>query len=104
MATTRRGSAGKRRARTVFALGLVVFMTMTGIVIWRRSVGIAVSKQSNALESELRMIKSQHDLLDQQLREALERRRVVPEAERRLGLHVATDAQTRTIADSSTVP
>ncbi len=79
-------------------------MLMTGIVIWRRSVGIAVSKQSDTLESELRMIKSQHDLLDQQLREAIERRRVVPEAERRLGLHVATDAQTRTIADSASVP
>jgi hypothetical protein len=102
MAQARR--AGKRRGRTVFALGLLAFMTITGIVIWRRSVGIAVSKQSNALEGELRMIKSQHDLLEQQLREALERRRVVAEAERRLGLHVATDAQTRTIADSSTVP
>jgi hypothetical protein len=88
----------------VFALGLVVFMTVTGVVIWRRSVGIAASKQSDAMESELRLIKSQRDLLEQQMREALERRRVVADAERRLGLHVATDAQTRTIADSAVVP
>jgi Na+/H+ antiporter NhaD/arsenite permease-like protein len=104
MAQARRSSRGKRRGRAVFALGLIVFMTVTGVVIWRRSVGIAVSKQSNAMESELRMIKSQRDLLEQQMREALERRRVVSDAERRLGLHVATDAQTRTIADSAVVP
>ena len=82
MATARRRARGPMRGRTKFALGLVVLMSVAAVVIWRRSEGNGLAKEVLAMNRELISI----------------------DAERRLGMHVATEGQTRTLTDSSSVP
>ncbi len=104
MATARRRTRGPMRGRTKFALGLVVLMSVAAVVIWRRSEGIALAKEVRDMNRELISIDAERRIIERNLREAMGRQRVVSEAERRLGMHVATEGQTRTLADSASVP
>lgn len=92
------------RGRTKFALGLVLFMSMAAVVIWRRSEGVALSKDVRDMNREIIAIDAERRIVERNLREAMGRQRVVTDAGRRLGLHVATEGQTRVLADSSGVP
>ena len=92
------------RGRTKFALGLVVLMSVAAVVIWRRSEGNGLAKEVLAMNRELISIDAERRIIERNLREAVGRQRVVSEAERRLGMHVATEGQTRTLTDSSSVP
>ncbi len=92
------------RGRTTFALGLALFMSVTALVIWRRSTGVALIREGAALEKQLAALRSDRALLERNLRDAMSRQRVVPEAERTLGMHVATEAQTRAITGPDRVP
>ena len=103
MATARRRTRGPMRGRTKFALGLVVLMSVSAVVIWRRSEGIALAKEVRDMNRELISIDAERRIIERNLREAMGRQRVVSEAERRLGMHVATEGQTRTLADSASV-
>ncbi len=104
MATARRHAHTPLRGRTTFALGLVLFMSVTALVIWRRSTGVALVREGAALETQLASLRSDRALLERNLRDAMSSQRVVPEAERRLGMHVATEVQTRTLAEPAGVP
>ena len=104
MATARRRARGPMRGRTKFALGLVVLMSVAAVVIWRRSEGNALAKEVRDMNRELISIDAERRIIERNLREAVGRQRVVSEAERRLGMHVATEGQTRTVTDSSSVP
>ena len=98
--TTRRSARGPLKGRVWVAIGLSVFVVVASIVVWRRSVGVATARDMRRLSDRQRALVSEKTTLDRDIRSAMARSRVIGEAERRLGLHVATDAQTRMLSDS----
>ncbi len=82
------------------AIGLLVFVVVAALVVWRRSEGVKVARDMRRLADTQRALVSERLTLERDIRRAKSRARVVSEAERRLGLHVATDAQTRLLSDS----
>lgn len=100
MATVKRTTRSAAGSRTRVALGLLLFVVVASLVVWRRALGASTERQIGALETERRSLASARALLENELRDATSRRRIVAEAERRLGMHVATDAQTRNLADT----
>jgi hypothetical protein len=79
------------------AIGLGAFVVVTAIVVWRRSVGVATAREMRTMETERRMLASQKESLEHARRTAVSRATVIREAEQRLGLHVAGEAQTRSL-------
>ena len=73
---------------------------VASMVVWRRSVGVAAARDMRRMSEVQRGLLSEKTTLERDIRAAMARRRVIAEAERRLGLHVATDAQTRILSDS----
>jgi Flp pilus assembly protein TadB len=101
---TRRTSArGPLKGRAVVAIGLAVFVVVTAAAVWRRSTGHATERAMNRLHAEQRTLRAEQQTLENDLRRATSRRMVVEEAERRLGMHVATEAQTRLLPASGAV-
>ncbi|WP_337170883.1 hypothetical protein [Gemmatimonas aurantiaca] len=98
MAATRR-SKRALAGRSLVAIALGVFVVVTALVVWRRSVGVGTAREMQRLEAERRALRSERVTLENDLRRAMSRRQVVQEAERRLGMHVATEAQTRFLAE-----
>jgi hypothetical protein len=98
--TTRRSPRGPLKGRAWIAIGLGVFMVVASLVVWRRSVGVATARDMRRLSDRQRALIAEKTTLDRDIRSATSRSRVIAEAERRLGLHVATDAQTRMLSDS----
>jgi hypothetical protein len=88
------------RGRSLVALGLLAFVSVTSLVIWRRSVGVSTAKAIRDATITKRNLESQKVTLERDIRNAQTRQAVVGEAERRLGLHVASDSQTRVIVES----
>ncbi len=103
MATARRKARTPMRGRTTFALALVLFMALTALAIWRRNTGSTLNLRIQALEKEKNMLESRRKTLEKDIRDATGRERVVAQAEKKLGLHVASDAQTRTISDADSL-
>jgi hypothetical protein len=81
--------------RAMVALGLAAFLVVATIVVWRRSEGTRVARQMRVLEQERRALLSQQKSLENALRVAEGRPAVVTEAERRLGMRLPSEAQTR---------
>ncbi len=98
--TTRRSPRGPLKGRAWIAIGLGVFVVVASLVVWRRGVGVATARDMRRLSDRQRALLSEKTTLDRDIRSAMSRSRVISEAERRLGLHVATDAQTRMLSDS----
>lgn len=98
--TPRRSPRGPLKGRAWIAIGLGVFVVVASLVVWRRSVGVATARDMRRLSDRQRALISEKTTLDRDIRSAMARSRVIAEAERRLGLHVATDAQTRMLSDS----
>ncbi len=96
----RRTPRGPMKGRAWVAIGLGVFVVIASLVVWRRSVGVATARDMRRLTDRQRALMSEKTTLDRDIRRAMARSRVIGEAERRLGLHVATDAQTRMLSDS----
>ena len=92
---------GPLKGRSLVAIGLAVFITVAVIVVWRRSVGVGNSMEMATLERQKRVLVSQVTTLHSQIENASSRSQIVAAAEKRLGLHVATELQRRTIGDSS---
>lgn len=86
------------------ALGLVGFMVVASFVVWRRSVGVSTANAMSALSLERRSLETERTTLLRNLETAKSRTRVIAEAERRLGLHVASDSQTRVVAPQGPTP
>ncbi len=93
----------KRKAvkRSTIAIGLVAFLVITFVVVWRRSVGVANGRQIARMETRRRELETEIKSLQRDIRDASSNRVVVSEAERSLGMHVATDAQVRTVTRSA---
>ena len=98
--TTRRSSRGPLKGRAWVAIGLGVFLMVASLVVWRRGVGAATARDMRRLSDRQRALIAEKTTLDRDIRSAMARSRVIAEAERRLGLHVATDAQTRLLSDA----
>ena len=98
--TTRRSLRGPLKGRAWIAIGLGVFLVVASLVVWRRGVGAATARDMRRLSDRQRALVAEKTTLDRDIRSAMARSRVIVEAERRLGLHVATDAQTRMLSDS----
>ncbi|HYW30803.1 MAG TPA: hypothetical protein VE869_04790 [Gemmatimonas sp.] len=98
MATRRR--RGPVKGRVLVAWGLLLFLVVATVVVWRRSIGVVTQQEIRALEREKAMLLSTRTILQKEVQEASSRVKVIAAAERRLGLHVATGFQTRNIADS----
>lgn len=79
------------------AFGLLAFIVITSVVVWRRSVGVANAKSMQQALTDKRTLLSEVDALEGEIRNAQKRERVVSDAERRLGLHVAPESQTRVL-------
>lgn len=79
------------------ALGLLLFLAITSLVVWRRSLGLADAKALRALELERRTLLTERTTLEKEIREAMSGPRVVRDAQRRLGLTVASELQLRTL-------
>jgi hypothetical protein len=99
MATARKRQR-EYKGRSLVFIGLALFISIALVVVWRRSMGVATAREMRLLERDKRALLSERTTLERALREASSRSRVVAAAEKRLGLHVATEAQTRSIADS----
>ena len=104
MATSRAKKRSPLKGRTFVAIGLVAFMTIAGLVVWRRSVGVATAKALGRQDDQRRALLAQIATLQRDISDAQTRRHVVSEAERRLGLHVAPEGQSRVLADPARDP
>jgi hypothetical protein len=100
MAATRASRRMKLKGRSMVAIGLLAFVCIASLVIWRRSVGVATAKAMRDTTALKRNLESERITLERDLRNAQTRQAIVAEAERRLGLHVASDSQSRVIAES----
>jgi hypothetical protein len=104
---TRAKSARRRgplKARSLVAIGLVAFVAVASLVVWRRSVGVSTAKAMRKAEVAKASLETQRTTLKRDIADAQARNRVLAEAQRRLGLHVASDAQSRVLADPTTTP
>ncbi len=101
------GAARRRtpfKGRSLVAIGLLAFMVVTSLVVWRRSVGVSTAKAMRAAQLEKRSLETERMTLKRDIEEAQTRPRIVAEAQRRLGLHVAPDSQTRVLPDAGSPP
>ena len=103
-ATARKRKRGPLKGRALVAIELVLFVSVSMVVVWRRSIGVAGAREMRDLHRVRTALVSQRATLERDLSDATSRSRIVAAAERRLGLHVATESQTRSIADSLGTP
>lgn len=94
MAAARRKTRGPLKGRALVAIGLAVFMVVAITVVWRRGVGVATAREMRKLDMQQRALETERTTLNREISEASSRPRIVSAAEK-LGMHVATDAQTR---------
>lgn len=93
-----RKSTSPRRGRLLVALSLVGLVSIAVLVVWRRTVAVAENRVVRALEARKRELVSARTTLENDISDASSRSRIVPAAERRLGMHVATELEVRNLA------
>jgi hypothetical protein len=72
-------------------LGAFIIVTLT--VVWRRSVGIAESRDIQQLDRKRSDLEGERAHLESELRDITSRQRLGPLVEQRLGMHVPTGQQ-----------
>jgi cell division protein FtsL len=75
------------------ALALLAFVLMAAAVVWRRSFGIARTRELQVLDVRRRQLEAEHAALRSAVRLAASRARIGPAAEQRLGMRVPSDTQ-----------
>ncbi len=90
------------RGRGLIAAGLLLFLVVSAVVVWRRSVGDSTARDMRAAELERRSLETERKTLQGNIELAKTRPHIVGEAQRRLGLHVPSDSQTRLVAEPGT--
>ena len=83
----------KLRGRARIALGLLGFLLVATGVIWRRSVGISAARELQALEERRSELRARSTSLENEIREAASRARLVPIVEQRLQMRTPSDSQ-----------
>ena len=79
------------RGRSVAALLLLGFVLVAMVVIRRRSLGIGQARELRELRRELAQLEAERAGLERDIRDASARARLVPLAERRLGMRFPLD-------------
>jgi len=99
-----RKQRGRLKGRVLVAWGLLLVLGVSSIVIWRRTSGYATAQDIRKLDAEKNNLLSTRTTLRKDIQDANTRDRVIAAAARRLGLTVATEAQTRSLVDTVVVP
>ncbi len=81
------------RGRRTVALFLVGFVVVSSVVIWRRTAGIERARELRDLARERDELLAERARLERDIRDASSRARLVPLAERRLGMHLPADSE-----------
>lgn len=84
---------GVKRGRWIVAGVLIAFVIVSAAVIARRSYGYQEGLELTALERRKASLESERVRLDQEIRDASSRSRLLPIAERRLGMRMPPEAQ-----------
>ena len=85
------------RGRTIVAVSLIGLVGIAAIVIWRRTRAVEEAKFIRDLTAEKRSLNSQKITLISDLATLTNREHIVPAAEKRLGMHVATELEVRNL-------
>jgi cell division protein FtsL len=80
------------RGRWIFAAVLIGFVAVAAAVITRRSYGVAQAGEIKSLTARHAALESDRAQLEAAIREASSRARLMPVAERRLGMHVPDES------------
>jgi cell division protein FtsL len=83
----------KARGRSQVALVLVAFVLVAAGVIWRRSYGIAQSREMRLLDRDRAQLVALRAKLEGDIRTLAGRGTLAPVAEQRLRMHVPHDSQ-----------
>ena len=86
---SRRKGTGRGR----LALALLGFLLVATGVIWRRSYGIARSRDLQELDRRRVQLEARRAQLESEVRDLSSRAKLAPIVERRLQMHVPTDSQ-----------
>ena len=88
----RKRGKGSGRGRLLAAI-LLGFLLMATGVIWRRSYGIARSRDLRDLDRRRMQLEARRAQLESDVRDLSSRARLAPIVEQRLQMHVPTDSQ-----------
>ena len=91
-ASSRKSSKKSGRGRQL-ALVLIGFLLVTTGVIWRRSYGIARSRELTELDKRRVQLEARRAQLESEIRDLSSRARLAPIVEQRLQMHVPADSQ-----------
>lgn len=81
------------RGRSLVALALLGFLLVAGVVVWRRTVGVAESREIATLQKRVVELEAQRARVEGDIRDLASRGRLAPIAERQLGMRVPNDTQ-----------
>jgi len=90
--TSRRSSKKSGRGR-LLAVALFGFLLVATGVIWRRSYGIARSRELTELDKRRVQLEARRAQPESEIRDASSRTRLAPIVAQRLQMHVPTDSQ-----------
>jgi Cell division protein len=91
-ASARKSSKKSGRGR-LLALVLFGFLLVATGVIWRRSYGIARSRELTELDKRRVQLEARRTQIESEIRDASSRARLAPIVEQRLQMHVPADSQ-----------
>ena len=97
MARAARKTRTPLKGRTIVALSLVGLVCLSAIVVWRRTRAVAEAKNIRELTAQKRSLISMRVTLERDLSDLTDRRHIVAAAEKRLGMHVATELEVRNL-------
>ncbi len=83
--------------RTLVALSLAGLVGIAAIVVWRRTRAVAEAQFIRELTAEKRSLISQRATLQTEISIYSNRAHIVAAAEKRLGMHVATELEVRNL-------
>jgi hypothetical protein len=81
------------RGRSIIAAGLVGFVMVAAVVIWRRGYGVTQGVELRALDRQRMQLESQKAALERVVRDEAGRARLGPVAESRLDMRVPADSE-----------
>lgn len=81
------------RGRVRIAVGLLAFVLVMAVVVWRRTIGFEKAVEMRRLESQYKELQAERSRLVTDIRSATSIGRLGPIAVSRLGLKYANDSQ-----------